>query len=204
MGELLRSKGFAWVATTNFVMGGWQTAGNIMRIEGEGPWMCEQRDQWEGKPQEELVLADMRQENGEEYPHGDRRQELVFNGVGLKHAVIQKLLDACLLTDEEMEMGAERWEGELVEVDKIDLMLEEEEEYEEVEEEEEEGEGEEEDEEAKDTTNEKTNGSTDSAPKRKVNDQAEVAEEAPPSKKTEKQRSCHLNSFRENGLIWRM
>ena len=31
MGELLRSKGFVWIASTNFIMGGWQQAGNILR-----------------------------------------------------------------------------------------------------------------------------------------------------------------------------
>jgi len=156
MGELLRSKGFAWVATTHFIMGGWQSAGNILRVSGEGPWMSDIRDLWEGSPQAELVLADMRQENGEEYPHGDRRQELVFIGVGLKHAVIQKLLDACLLTDDEMEMGAERWAEELVEVDKINLNLgeddedDEDDDDEDEDEEEEEGEEEESDEEVED------------------------------------------------------
>ena len=31
MGELLRSKGFVWTATTHFVMGGFQQAGNVCR-----------------------------------------------------------------------------------------------------------------------------------------------------------------------------
>merc|ERR1719391_281516 len=105
MGEVLRSKGFIWLATANFVMGGFQQAGNVLRIEGEGPWMCEMRELWEGTPQEELVKADLCKDNGagEEYPHGDRRQELVFIGVGLKHEAIQEALDDCLLTDEEGE-----------------------------------------------------------------------------------------------------
>ena len=29
MGELLRSKGFLWVASTNHVIGGWQQVGNF-------------------------------------------------------------------------------------------------------------------------------------------------------------------------------
>ena len=32
MGELLRSKGFVWVASSHFLMGGWQQAGNILRF----------------------------------------------------------------------------------------------------------------------------------------------------------------------------
>ena len=31
MGELLRSKGFVWVASSNKIMGGWQQAGNVIR-----------------------------------------------------------------------------------------------------------------------------------------------------------------------------
>ena len=31
MGELLRSKGFFWLATSNDVIGGWQQAGNVLR-----------------------------------------------------------------------------------------------------------------------------------------------------------------------------
>ena len=47
MGELLRSKGFVWLATSNYLMGEWQQAGNILRVEGESPWMCEAREVWE-------------------------------------------------------------------------------------------------------------------------------------------------------------
>ena len=31
MGELLRSKGFVWIASSNNIMGGWQQAGNVIR-----------------------------------------------------------------------------------------------------------------------------------------------------------------------------
>merc|ERR1719442_332875 len=41
MGELLRSKGFMWIATSNEVIGAWQQAGNVLRIGAEDQW---QRD----------------------------------------------------------------------------------------------------------------------------------------------------------------
>merc|ERR1712241_507475 len=131
MGELLRSKGFIWIATTNFILGGWQQAGNILRLEAEGHWLCETREAWVGTPSEELVRKDLTQENGEEYPYGDRRQELVFIGMKLDHLAIQKALDESLLTDEEMNMGPEKWQETWYEKDKIQLSLEDEDDEEE-------------------------------------------------------------------------
>ena len=34
MGELLRSKGFVWIPTSHKIIGAWQQAGNVLRIEG--------------------------------------------------------------------------------------------------------------------------------------------------------------------------
>ena len=91
MGELLRSKGFVWVASTNSIMGGWQQAGNILRIEGEGPWMCEMQEMWKGTPSEELVLKDMCKENGDEWPHGDR-EAIQYGDSGACWQTLWKLL----------------------------------------------------------------------------------------------------------------
>ena len=55
MGELLRSKGFLWMATTNDVIGAWQQAGNVLRIRGENQWMCLTPQFWEGSDAEALV-----------------------------------------------------------------------------------------------------------------------------------------------------
>jgi len=123
MGELLRSKGFIWIATSNSVMGGFQQAGNVLRIVAEGPWMCEIREIWEGTPSGVQVLKDMIKENGEEWPYADRRQELVFIGHKLNHTAIQKTLDQCLLNDEEMNMGPEKWEEYMASSDNIQLSL---------------------------------------------------------------------------------
>merc|ERR1719264_2267963 len=110
MGELLRSKGFIWIATTHDVIGHWQQAGSVIYLGAETYWMCQLREEWKDSPSAELILKDMQQPNGEEWKYADRRQELVFIGQGLKHEVIQKLLDQSLLNDEEMALGPEKWE----------------------------------------------------------------------------------------------
>ena len=149
MGELLRSKGFLWVSTTNDVIGGWQQAGNVLRIEAETPWMCLMPERWEGTSSEALVLEDIRKPSGEDWEYKDRRQEIVFIGHGMKSEVIQKLLDECLLTDEEMALGPEKWKEAMEDVDIIKLSLDEEkEEEDEEEDDEEEEEGEDEEEES--------------------------------------------------------
>jgi len=134
-GELLRSKGFIWIASTNDVIGGWQQAGNVLRIEPESPWMCLIPEEWEGTKSEPLVLEDMRKAEGEDWEYKDRRQEIVFIGHRVNREAIQTLLDQCLLTDEEMALGPEKWIEEFEEYDNIKLSLDKDEEEEEDEEE---------------------------------------------------------------------
>merc|ERR1711872_256971 len=123
MGELLRSKGFVWIATSNDVLGCWQQAGNVLRIESEGPWMCLVQEFWRGTNSEPLVLADMTKPDGEEYQFQDRRQEIVFIGHGTNRQAIQEILDKCLLTDEEMALGPEKWKETMEDLDHIKLEL---------------------------------------------------------------------------------
>jgi len=127
VGELLRSKGFLWLASTSDLIGAWQQAGNVLRIRAEGQWMCLTPQFWEGTPAEELVCKDMQNEKGDEYEYKDRRQEIVFIGHAMKRDVIQKILDECLLTDEEMALGPEMWKETMEEFDSIKLELESEE-----------------------------------------------------------------------------
>ena len=123
-GELLRSKGFIWLATSHNIMGGWQQAGNVIRIEAESPWMCDMEDMWRHNPEvAEYVSRNMKKPNGEEWEYQDRRQELVFIGQELKHEKIQMVLDQCLLTDEEMLQGPESWKKSMADCDQIQLSL---------------------------------------------------------------------------------
>ena len=55
MGELLRSKGFFWIATSHDLMGAWQQAGNVLRLKAENEWMCKNQDLWVGGPTEDIV-----------------------------------------------------------------------------------------------------------------------------------------------------
>ena len=121
IGELLRSKGFMWIASSHDIVGGWQQAGNIFCLKALTPWMGEVRQIWENSPAAEFVLPYILQPSGEEWRYADRRQELVFIGQGLKHETIQKILDQCLLDDMEMALGPDKWEESMADVDKIQL-----------------------------------------------------------------------------------
>merc|ERR1719427_2242473 len=106
------------------MMGGWQQAGNVLRTMMENPWMCLMPDVWKGTPSEELVLKDIQDENGKPFEYEDRRQEIVFIGHRLNRDAIEKLLDECLLNDEEMAMGPEKWKYTMEESDNSKYFLE--------------------------------------------------------------------------------
>ena len=44
-----------------------------------------------------------------EEPHGDRRQEIVFIGIGMEQAALRQRFDACLPTPAEMQAGPKAW-----------------------------------------------------------------------------------------------
>ena len=102
---VVRSKGFFWLASRNDTAGLWSQAGGACRHGPAGRWWAAvTAEQWPDDQHETQRLLDTF-----EPPHGDRRQELVLIGIGMDPAALARMLDACLLDDEEMTAGPGEW-----------------------------------------------------------------------------------------------
>ncbi|KAG2425693.1 hypothetical protein HXX76_013535 [Chlamydomonas incerta] len=101
LGFIMRSKGSVWLATLPDTIVGWGHAGLVLQLQRAGPWFCTvPKDEW---PEDDAVRAQIQADFDSDPDIGDRRQELVFIGQGLQPEAIRAGLDACLLTDEELE-----------------------------------------------------------------------------------------------------
>ncbi|MEC2077916.1 GTP-binding protein [Metabacillus fastidiosus] len=100
--EVVRAKGFFWLASRNNIAGLLSQAGTSIMLQGAGEWIAaypEQEKQEILKEEPELLAK--WDEN-----FGDRQNELVFIGIEMDEQEIIKSLDNCLLTDIEMK---EQW-----------------------------------------------------------------------------------------------
>ncbi|KZX85530.1 4-hydroxytetrahydrobiopterin dehydratase [Oleiphilus sp. HI0009] len=104
-GNLIRSKGFFWLATRPQFAGQWSQAGGMARYGFAGMfWKAVPKENW---PQDEEYLASI--EKMWEEPFGDMRQELVFIGQGLDKQAMTDALDACLLSEDDLLKGKDFW-----------------------------------------------------------------------------------------------
>jgi len=94
---VIRSKGFCWLTSEPRTALYWQHAGAFFELQAEGAWWA---DVDEGQMPEGPTKAKIMKDFAD--PYGDRRQEIVFIGIGMKNAEIESQLDECLLTDEEL------------------------------------------------------------------------------------------------------
>lgn len=102
---VLRSKGYFWLASRMEFAGSWSQAGGACRHGASGLWWSAVDPQdW---PSDVESLKRIQSKIEGEF--GDRRQELVFIGIGMDQRQITQWLDACLLTDSEMAVGEDRW-----------------------------------------------------------------------------------------------
>ena len=101
-----RVKGFFWLASRMDFVGQLSTAGKLATILPAGKWWAAvSKEQWPVDDPE--MIQDIKDDWQD--PYGDRRQELVLIGTNIDKDGIQKRLDECLLTDEEMAQGPEAW-----------------------------------------------------------------------------------------------
>jgi len=102
-GNLLRSKGFFWLASRPDWAGLWSQAGGTMQHGCAGRWWASVPDsEW---PEE--YIADIKA--NWQTPFGDCRQELVFIGQHIDADKARQELDQCLLSDDELAAGKETW-----------------------------------------------------------------------------------------------
>lgn len=105
MSDVVRSKGFFWLATRPSFAGSWSQAGGVSRQGLAGMW-------WASVPEErwpvdsasrEVIMANWID------GIGDARQELVFIGIDMDEAALRSKLQAALLSDHELAQGPDGW-----------------------------------------------------------------------------------------------
>ena len=89
---LLRAKGYFWTREQSAEMGFLSVAGGAVRYEFLSYWWAAMVEAGKVRMDQrpDLIVAQWQE------PHGDRRQELVFIGVGLDEVAVRAALDACL------------------------------------------------------------------------------------------------------------
>ncbi|MCY7863380.1 GTP-binding protein [Bacillus haynesii] len=96
--QIMRAKGFFWLASRNDTAGLLSQAGSSLMIQSAGPWIA-------AYPEEEQKLAfeeDPNLKAGWDETYGDRKTEIVFIGIDMNQEDMIRSLDQTLLTDEEM------------------------------------------------------------------------------------------------------
>ncbi|KEK24666.1 GTP-binding protein [Bacillus gaemokensis] len=98
--DVVRAKGFFWLASRNHMIGLLSQAGSSITIQGAGEWIAVLPK----AEQQQMIMEEPEVLKNWDEQYGDRITELVFIGVEMNQPSIEQSLDACLLTDEEMEL----------------------------------------------------------------------------------------------------
>lgn len=98
--DVIRAKGFFWLASRNDMTGLLSQAGPSIMIQGAGEWLAAYPEsEKQAILQEEPELLERWDDT-----FGDRMIELVFIGLDMSHAEVKASLDTCLLSEEELKM----------------------------------------------------------------------------------------------------
>jgi G3E family GTPase len=107
--EIVRAKGFFWLASRNNMTGILSQAGPSVMIQGAGEWIAAYPEEEKNQMlREEPELLDRWDKD-----FGDRMTELVFIGHEMNREEIERSLNDCLLTDEEMKIDWSTLKDEL-------------------------------------------------------------------------------------------
>jgi G3E family GTPase len=104
---VFRAKGFFWLATRMSIVGGLNIAGSECHHSPAGKWWAASAG---GNHSDSVEIPDRFKKEWSE-PFGDRRQAIAFMGIDMDCTDLSARLDACLLSDFEMESGAHSWEA---------------------------------------------------------------------------------------------
>ncbi|TAE24107.1 MAG: GTP-binding protein [Candidatus Kapaibacterium sp.] len=105
--NVVRSKGFFWLATRMDIVGEFSLAGALTSAKPVGRWWAAMPNaQLPKDPENRAYIMQKWQE-----PYGDRRQEIVVIGVDLDKDAITHIFDKCLLTNEEFLLGDDAWKS---------------------------------------------------------------------------------------------
>lgn len=102
--NVLRAKGFLWLATAQDDLILFSIAGRNMAMEPQARWMAAMETVDIDDPKTLDYYQSVWQQ-----PYGDRRQEIVFIGQGMDREALELLLNDALLTDEEFAAGPRAW-----------------------------------------------------------------------------------------------
>lgn len=107
--EVVRAKGFLWLASRNDTAGLLSQAGPSLMIEGAGKWIAAYP-----KDEQQQILQDEPEllERWDDL-YGDRMTELVMIGIQMNQQEIENELDQCLLTEIELQQDWSLYEDPL-------------------------------------------------------------------------------------------
>lgn len=97
--EVVRAKGFIWLASRNDTACILSQAGPSIIFQGVGQWIAAYPEQ----EQKQMLQEEPELLKRWHHEHGDRINELVFIGIGMNKEEIEKALDCCLLTENEQK-----------------------------------------------------------------------------------------------------
>lgn len=98
--EVVRAKGIAWLAVREDVAASLSQAGPSIQFGPAGYWVAALTEQ----EQQELLQSEPDVQRKWDGVWGDRMTELVMIGIQMEQSRIERELDECLLTDQEMQL----------------------------------------------------------------------------------------------------